>query len=131
MYIFHALVMHCTCHLLHTPLLPLSCIGLYLVFFILACRVYLMLCSILFRLRFELHFLIHLAPLMHHLHIFFPFPSFLLIHLSIRDKKGREYCHFYMTHVHTFRGINFTLCTFVGGESHRGDAYTKGEKTLC
>ena len=35
-------------------------------FFILACHVYLILCSTLFCLRIELHFLIHLAPLMHH-----------------------------------------------------------------
>ena len=35
-----------------------------------------------------------------------------------------------MTHVHTLRGRNSTLRTFVGGESHRGDAYTKGEKTF-
>ena len=66
------------------------------------------------------------------------FPSFLLIVLSIRDKKGGEYtgeytglyCHFYMTYVHALRGSNFTSCTFVGGESHRGDAYTKGEETF-
>ena len=41
---------------------------------------------------FELHFLIHLAPLMH----LYPcsyllfFPSVLLIYLSIRDKKGKS-----------------------------------------
>ena len=35
-----------------------------------------------------------------------------------------------MTHVHTLRGSNSISCTFVGGESHRGDAYTKGEKTF-
>ena len=35
-----------------------------------------------------------------------------------------------MTHVHTLGGSNSTSCTFVGGESHRGDAYTKGEKTF-
>ena len=40
------------------------------------------------------------------------------------------YRHFYMTHVHTLRGSNSTSCTFVGGESYRGDAYTKGEKTF-
>ena len=72
--------------------------------------------------------------------IFYPcsylifFPSFLLIHLSIRDKKAESilvcYRHFYMTHVHILRGINSTSCTFVGGESRRGDAYTKGEKTF-
>ena len=39
------------------------------------------------------------------------------------------YRHFYMTYVHILRGRNSTLCTFLGGENHRGDAYTKGEKT--
>ena len=65
-------------------------------------------------------------------------PFFPLIHLSICDKKGGEYtreytrvyCHFYMTHVHILRGINSTLCTFVGGESYKRDAYTKREKTF-
>ena len=27
------------------------------------------------------------------------------------------------------RERNSTSCTFIGGESHEGDAYTKGEKT--
>ena len=53
-------------------------------------------------------------------------------------QKGREYTgeytglyrHFYTTHVHTLRGSNSTSCTFVGGESHRGDAYTKREMTF-
>ena len=40
------------------------------------------------------------------------------------------YRHLYMTHVHNLRGENSTSCTFIGGESHRGDAYTKGEKTF-
>ena len=35
-----------------------------------------------------------------------------------------------MTHVHTLRGSNSTSCTFVRGESHREDAYAKGEKTF-
>ena len=39
------------------------------------------------------------------------------------------YRHFYMTHVHILKRENSTSCTFVGGESHRKDAYTKGEKT--
>ena len=61
-------------------------------FVILACLVYLMLCGILFCLRFELHFLIHLAPLMHHYHCLYLhlLPSFLLDPLSIRDKKGES-----------------------------------------
>ena len=41
----------------------------------------------------------------------------------------RVYHHFYMTHVHILKGRNSTLCTFVGGESHKEDACTKGEKT--
>ena len=35
-----------------------------------------------------------------------------------------------MTHVHILKGRNSILCTFVGGESLRGDAYIKGEKTF-
>ena len=86
-------------------------------FFILACHVYLMLCSILFCLRFELYFLIHLAPFMHHYHCSYLhlLPSFLLDPLSIHNKKKGEYTlksipesffHFYMTLVHILRGRN-------------------------
>ena len=35
-----------------------------------------------------------------------------------------------MTHVHILKGRNSTSCTFVGGENHRRDAYTKGKKTF-
>ena len=49
-------------------------------------------------------------------------------------QKGGEYIglyrHFYMTHMHTLRGSNSTSCIFIRGESHRGDAYTKEEKTF-
>ena len=90
----------------------------------------------MFYLLFELHFLIHLAPLMHHLLPLFisSFLSFLPLDSFIYSwQKGREYIgvhhHFYMTHMHILRGRNSTLCTFVKGESYRGDAYTKGEKT--
>ena len=64
--ISHALVMHCTlppfAHTFATLVMHWSipC------FFILTCHVYLMLCRTLFCLRIELHFLIHLAPLMHY-----------------------------------------------------------------
>ena len=61
-------------------------------FFILACHVSHMLCSILFCLLFKLHFFIYLAPLMHfyscsYLHFL---PSFLLDPLSIHVKKGES-----------------------------------------
>ena len=93
-----------------------------------------------FCLWFKLHFLIHLASLMHHL-----LPLFISYFLSLLPldsfvyswQKGGKYTkeytkvyhHFYMTHVHILRGRNSTSCTFVGGESHKGNAYTKGEKT--
>ena len=88
-----------------------------------------------FCLSFVPHFLIYFAPLMHHL-----LPLFISSFLSLIPldsfvyswQKRREYTkvyhHFYMTHVHIFRGKNSTSCTFVGGESLRGEAYTKGEK---
>ena len=41
------------------------------------------------------------------------------------------YHHVFMTHVHILWGRNSTSCTFVRGESHRRDAYTKEEKTSC
>ena len=55
-------------------------------------HIYLMLCSILFCLRFEFHFLIHLTPLMHHYHCLYLhlLPSFLLDHLSIHEKMGES-----------------------------------------
>ena len=103
-----------------------------------------MLCSIFLRcfcLSFELHFLIHLAPLMHHLSPLFVSSFLSLIpfdYFVYSWQKGGEYIgeytslyrHFYMTHVHTLRGSNSTSCTFLRGESYRGDAYTKGEKTF-
>ena len=118
--------------------MSLSCLGLYHVPSSLACHVYSMLCSILMFLSFVWVSFSH-SSCTHHassfilIHILF-FPSFLLIHLSIHNKKGREYTevfrHFYMTHVHILKGRNSTSCTFIGGESHKGDAYTKGEKTF-
>ena len=87
----------CFGHALHIPPLAHTFVTLVMhwsipCFFILTCHVYLMLCSILFYLRFELHFLIHIAPLMHYYHwlcLHF-LPSFLLDPLSIRDKKGEN-----------------------------------------
>ena len=92
-----------------------------------------------FCLSFVPHFLIYFAPLMHHLLplfiSFFSFPHsswFICLFVKKRKEYTREYTevyhHFYMTHVHIFRGRNSTSCTFVGGESPRREAYTKGEK---
>ena len=95
----------------------------------------------MFYLLFELHFLIYLAPLMHyHLPLFISFFLSLLpldFFVYLWKKWGeytreytRVYRHFYMTHMHIFRGRNSISCTFVKGESHRGDAYTKGKKYI-
>ena len=101
-----------------------------------------MLCSIFFYvfvlcLSFIFSFILHpscIIPLL--------ISSFLsLIHLDCffySWQKGGEYTggytglyhHFYMTHVHTLRGSNSISCIFVGRESYKGDAYTKGEKTF-
>ena len=137
------------CHLLHTPLLPMSCIGLHLVSssqhvvftlcFVASCCV----------LCFEFHFLIHLAPLMHHspysfLHLL---PNFLLDPFIYSCQKGGEYtldqytrkfCHFYITHVHIPRGRNSISHArlqeerYSIGEMHisRGKRHCINKKTL-
>ena len=82
------------CHLLHTPLLPLSCIDLYLVSS--SQHVMFTLCFVAscYVLCFELHFFIHLASLMHHspysfIHLL---PSFLLNpFVYFVSKRGRVY----------------------------------------
>ena len=87
-----AFFMHCTQPLLAHTFATLVMHWSIPYFVILACHVYLMLYSILLCLRFELHFLIHLAPLMHHYHCSYLhlLPSFLLDPLSIPDKKGES-----------------------------------------
>ena len=74
-------------HALHITTSCTSC------FSILAYHVYLMFCSILFYLLFELYFLIHLAPLLHlspwsYLHLL---PFFLLDPFIYSCQKGGEY----------------------------------------
>ena len=117
MCIFHALVMYYTLPPLAHTFATLVMHWSIPCFFILACHVYLMLCSILLCLRFELHFLIHLTLLMHHspCSYLYLLPSFLLDPFVYSCKKGGEYTlkyyteefsHFYMTLVHILRGRN-------------------------
>ena len=113
-------------------ILSMSCSLFFVVFFFYLFIYFLFLC---FCLMFELNFLIHLAPLMHHTLLISSFLSLLPLDCFVYSwQKGGEYTglyhHFYMTHVHTLRGRNSSSCAFVGGESHGGDAYTKGEKTF-
>ena len=118
----------------------MSCLGLYHVSSFLACHVYFILCSIfvfVFCLSSIFSFILHpscIIPL-----LISSFLSLLPLDSFVYSwQKGGEYTreytgvyhHFYMTHVHILSGRNSTSCIFVGGESHRGDAYTKGEKTF-
>ena len=119
-------------------LCPCHAIGLHLVASSLAFHVYFMLCSIvslrcfIFCLNFIFSFILHpscIIPLLISSFLsILPFDSFVY-----SWQKGGEYTgvfrHLHMTHVHILRGRNSISYTFVRGESHKGDTYTKGEKT--
>ena len=64
---------------------------------------------------------------MHHtlVHIFFSFPPSSWFICLFVTKRGRVY--------RCVSSFIYDSCTFVGEENHRGDVYTKGEKTflLC
>ena len=61
---------------------------------------------------------------------FLPLSSFVYSWQKRRGGGSIPVCFvIYIWLVHILRRRNSTSCTFVGGESHKGDAYTKGEKT--
>ena len=116
----------------------MSCIGLYFVPSSLACHVYFMLYFFVFHFSIIFSFILHLSCI-----IFYPCSYFFLSFLPLDSfvyswQEGGEYSrehigvyyHFYMTYMHILKGRDSTSCTFIGGESYRGDAYTKGEKTF-
>ena len=140
-----AFFMHCLCialsHLLHTLLLPLSCIGLYLisssqhVMFTL-CFVA---CYFVLDLSFIFSFILHPSCIIIIVRSFISCPHFFLTLCLFLIKRGRVYsreyisqcfCHFYMTLVHILRGRNSISHAHLQREIVRGDAYTKGEKAL-
>ena len=90
----------------------------------LAYHVFFMLCSIFLKLFFSFVWasFSHSSCTPSHIITLVLFPSFLLIHFFIRDKKGESILKCFIISI-------WLSCTFVGGESHMGDAYTKGEKT--
>ena len=120
----------------------MSYLGLYHVPSSLTCHVYFMLCSIFLMFLYFVWASFSHSSCNHHrssftlVHIFFlsllPLDSFVYSWQK-GGKYTREYTevyrHFYMIHMHILRGRNSTSCTFIGGESHRGDGYTKWEKT--
>ena len=103
-------------HLLHTHLLPLSCIGLYLisssqhVIFTL-CFVA---CYFVLGLSFIFSFILHPSCIIIIVCSFISCPLFSLTLYLFLTKRGRVYsreytgvfCHFYMTLVHILRGRN-------------------------
>ena len=129
-------------HLLHTPLLSLSGIGLYLISssqHVMFTLYFIAFCFVL-GLSFIFSFISHLSCIIIIVCTFISCPRFSLTLCLFVTKRGRvysreytgEFCHFYMTFVHILRGKFFISCAFVGGEIfHKRDAYTKGKKTLC
>ena len=142
-----AFFMHWLCiahsHLLHTPLLPLSCIGLYLISssYHIMFTLYFVAFYFVLGLSFIFLFISHPSCIIIIVHTFISYPRFSLTLCLFLTKRGRVYYreytgvffHFYMTIVHILRGEKFYFsCTFIRGEIfHKGDAYTKGKKTLC
>ena len=142
-----AFSMHWSCiahsHLLHTPLLPLSCISLYLVSS--SQHVMFTLCFMAFYfvlgLSFIFSFISHPSCIINIVRSFISCPCFSLTLCLFLTKRGRIYSREYSGEFVSFlynscahpQGEKFYFsCTFVGGEIfHRGNAYTKGEKTLC
>ena len=142
-----AFSMHWSCithsHLLHTPLLPLSCIGLYLVFssqYVMFTLCFVAFCFVL-RLSFIFSFISHPSCIIIIVCTFIFCPRFSLILCLFVTKRGRLYSSefigeflsfLYDSCAHSQEEKFYFSYTFVGGEIfHRGDAYIKGEKTLC
>ena len=129
-------------HLLYTPLLPLSCIGLYFVSS--SQHVMFTLCFVafyfVFGLSFIFSFISHPSCIIIIVHIFISYSRFSLTLCLFLTKRGRvyskEYTRVFLSSLYDScahpQGEKFYFsCTFIGGKIfHRGDAYTKGEKTL-
>ena len=118
------------------PHVHFSCLGLYFVSSSLACHVYFMLCSIFFRcfvfwLSFIFSFILYPSCIIILVHIFFSFPHFSWSLCLFVSKRGRVYwkvlSFLYDSWSHSQGEKLYFLCTFVGRESLRGDAYTMGE----
>ena len=127
-----AFFMHWSCitlsHLLHTPLLPLSYIGLYLASS--SQHVMSTLCSVAFYivlgLSFISSFISHPSCIISIVRTFISCPCFFLTLCLFLTKRGRVYskeytgvfCHFYMTLVHILRGRNSISHAHLQGERY-------------
>ena len=127
-----AFFMHWSCialsHLLHTPLLPLSCIAFDLAS---SCQLVMStLCSVAFYivlgLRFIFSFISHPSCIISIVRSFISCPRFSLTLCLFLTKRGRVYsseytgvfCHFYMTLMHILRGRNSISRAHLQGERY-------------
>ena len=135
-------------HFLHTPLLPLSCIGLYLIFSsqnVMFTLCFVALCFVL-GLSFIFSFISHLLCIIIIVRSFISCPRFSLTLCLFLTKRGRVYsreytrvfCHFFMTLVHIFKGRNSISHAHLQGERYsigemhipRGRRHCVNQKTL-
>ena len=125
-----AFFMHWSCithsHLLHAPLLPLSCIGLYLASS--SQHVMFTLCFVAFYFVLGLNFIFSFIsqPFVASLSFFIP-SSLTLFSPCYSCQKGGEYtlesipecfCHFYMIIMHILRGRNSISHAHLQGERY-------------
>ena len=146
-----AFFMHWSCiaysHLLHTLLLLLSCIGLYL---FLSQHVMFTLCFVAFYfvlgLSFIFSFISHPSCIIIIVHTFISYPRFSLTLCLFLTKQRRVYyreytgvfCHFYMTFVYILRGRNSISHAHLQGERYsigemhipRGRRHCVSQKTF-
>ena len=115
-------------HLLHTPLLPLSCIGLYIVSssqYVMFTLYFVAFCFVL-SLSFIFSFISHPSCIIIISLTFISYPHFSLTlclfvtkkEESIFQKVYREFCHFYMTLVHILRRRNCISHAHLQGERY-------------
>ena len=147
-----AFFMHQSCiahsHLLHTPLLPLSCIGLYLASS--SQHVMFTLCFVAFYFVFSLSFIFsfisHPSYIIIIVHTFISCPLFSLTLCLFLTERGRvysreyigEFLSFLMTLVHILTGRNSISRTHLQGERYsigemhmlRGRRHCDNKKTL-
>ena len=132
-----AFFMHWSCiahsHLLHTPLLPLLCIGLYLVSLsqhVMFTLCFVALCCFVLGLSFIFSFISHPSCIIIIVLTFISCPFFFSLTLCLfLTKRGRVYSRKYTGVFLSFLYDSYAYLQ--GGEIfHKGDAYTKGENTL-
>ena len=147
-----AFFMHWSCiahsHFLHTPLLPLSCIRLYLIFSsqnVMFTLCFVALCFVI-GLSFIFSFISHFLCIIIIVRSFISCPRFSLTLCLFLTKRGRVYsreytrvfCHFFMTLVHIFKGRNSISHAHLQGERYsigemhipRGRRHCVNQKTL-